>query len=197
MSRIIAGSAKGRSLDAPKGQSTRPTADRVREALFTMLSSWLGTVDDDPSQHLAGIRFLDLYSGSGAVALEAVSRGAERVVAVEKDAQASQLIMQSSRSLGLPMEVRTSSAARFAEEAGDKFDVVYVDPPYDVGSGPLDKLVTTLADSGQLAPRAMVVLERSKRSEEPRWPAVFEETWERRYGETILYIGVTHDEESA
>lgn len=197
MSRIIAGSAKGRSLDAPKGQSTRPTADRVREALFTMLSSWLGTVDDDPSQHLAGIRFLDLYSGSGAVALEAASRGAAHVVAVEKDAQTSQLITHNSRSLNLPVNVRTSSVARYAEESDDTFDVVYVDPPYDVGSGTVDAIVTTLAEGGRIAPRALVVLERSKRSEKPRWHEAFEENWERSYGETILYFGVTHDEESA
>lgn len=197
MSRIIAGSAKGRSLDTPKGQATRPTADRVREALFTMLSSWLGTVDDDPSRHLAGIRFLDLYSGSGAVALEAASRGAEHVVAVEKDAQTSGLISHNSRSLNLPVGVRTANVTRFADEEGDTFDVVFIDPPYDVGRGSLDALVEKLVASGRLAPRALVVLERSKRSEEPNWPDAFEEHWHRRYGETILYFGVTHDEETA
>lgn len=195
MSRIIAGSAKGRSLETPKGRATRPTSDRVREALFTMLSSWLGTVDDAPEEHLAGIAFLDLYSGSGAVALEAASRGAGRVVAVEKDPPTARLIGENSKLLDLPVDVRPASVPTFASEPGERFDIVYIDPPYDIPAEALDDVVASLVARDRLAPRALVILERSKRSSPPEWPDVFEETWDRRYGETMLHLGVTRGEE--
>lgn len=197
MSRIIAGTAKGRRLEAPKGQATRPTSDRVREALFAMFSSWLGTVDEDPSLHLEGIRFLDLYSGSGAVGLEAASRGATYVAAVERDQTTARLIAANAKQLSLAVDVKTSSALAVAKEPGRHFDIVFADPPYDLDTEHVDELLAALVDSDQLAPRALVVIERSKRSTAPSWPRVFEETWDRRYGETTLYLGVTADQEDA
>ena len=196
MSRIIAGSAKGRTLEAPKGKVTRPTTDRVREAVFTMLSSWLGTVDESPAEHLGGIAFLDLYSGSGAIALEAASRGATPVVGIEKDQSAARLIQHNAQTLGLEVTVRATSAVHYAAETGGQFDVVYIDPPYEVADEALDELLEALASNERLAPRAMIVVERSKRSAEPNWPDSVEEHWDRRYGETTLFIGVTRDQEN-
>lgn len=197
MSRIIAGTAKGRRLEAPKGQATRPTSDRVREALFTMFSSWLGTVDEDPSLHLEGIRFLDLYSGSGAVGLEAASRGATYVAAVEKDQATARLIEANAKQLSLSVEVRASSALAAVKEPGRHFDIVFADPPYDVETEQVDEVLAALVATDRLAPRALVVIERSKRSAPPTWPEGFEENWNRRYGETTLYLGVTADQEEA
>lgn len=195
MSRIIAGRAKGRRVDTPKGQATRPTADRVREALFTMLSSWLGTVDEDPSHQLDGIRFLDLFAGSGAIALEAASRGAVRVVAVEKNPPTARLIGDNARATELSVEVRTASAKAGVAEPDTRFDVVFIDPPYDIVPTDIDSLLQHLVDTDSLAARALVVVERPRRAEPPNWPDAFEETWDRRYGETILHLGVTAEQE--
>lgn len=195
MSRIIAGSAKGRRLEAPKGQATRPTADRVREALFTMLSSWLGTVEQPPAEQLEGIRFLDLYAGSGAIGLEAASRGADHVLAVEKSPATARLISSNAEQLGLRLTVTGTSALTAVRSLSEPFDIVYIDPPYSEPSDNIDALLADLVASGGLAPRALVVIERSKRSVPPSWPGEFEETWDRRYGETALYLGVTADQE--
>lgn len=112
MSRIIAGSHKGHRLATPPGEATRPTSDRVREAVFGMLASELGRAGD-PSVMLAGCGFLDLYAGSGAVALEAASRGADRVVAVEHDRRAAEVIRRNVRETGLAVRVVPSSVEKY------------------------------------------------------------------------------------
>ena len=191
MARIIAGSAKGRRIAAPKGDRTRPTTDRVREALFSALASWFDTTDGDPTEQLAGLSVLDLCAGSGAIALEAASRGAARVVAVEQDRQTAALIEANAKDARLRVEVRAARAEQFASAAGEAFDLVFLDPPYDADI--VDDVLAALVTHGRLAPRALMVVERSARGTAPVWPAVFTDVWERGYGETVLYFGATDE----
>ncbi|MEZ5087133.1 MAG: 16S rRNA (guanine(966)-N(2))-methyltransferase RsmD [Tessaracoccus sp.] len=189
MARIIAGSAKGRRIVAPKGDKTRPTTDRVREALFSALASWFDTTDADPADQLAGLAVLDLCAGSGAIALEAASRGARRVVAVEHDRPTAAVIESNARDTRLRVEVRTGRAEQVVGAPGEAFDLVFLDPPYDADI--VDEVLAALVQHGRLAPRALVVVERSSRRRAPEWPAAFTDVWERGYGETVLYFGAT------
>jgi 16S rRNA (guanine966-N2)-methyltransferase len=191
VTRIIGGSAGGRRLRTPHGSTTRPTADRVREALFSSLESELGTV--------AGIRFLDLFAGSGAVGLEARSRGASYVVLVEADRQTAALIRGNVRDLGFDdVEVHAMRAERFVESLahpGDDnaqdqpFDVVYVDPPYAMGTPELGEVLDNLVRSARVSDETVVVVERSRRGSGWNWPDAMRGVRERRYGETMLYYG--------
>src|SRR3954469_23497155 len=125
MTRIIGGSAGGRRLQTPSGDATRPTADRVREALFSALEAEFGS--------LHGLRFLDLYAGSGAVALEAASRGAIGVTAVESDRRTARIVADNARELGFDVDVRAQRGASvLATAPGAPYDVVFADPPYPV-----------------------------------------------------------------
>ena len=179
MTRIIGGSAKGRRLQTPKGDLTRPTSDRVREALFSAVQSSLGTFD--------GLRFLDLYAGSGAVGLEAMSRGAAAVTLVEQDRRTAGLIRTNARTLGFTADVVTSSVARhLAGAAATPYDVVYLDPPYSLDATAVLADLTALGERGWLVEQALVVVERSSRGALPGWPGGFTEGRERRYGETTL-----------
>jgi 16S rRNA (guanine966-N2)-methyltransferase len=117
--RVVAGEFRGRTLAAPRGGRTRPTADRVREALFSMLGD------------LSGARVLDLYAGSGALGIEALSRGAESAVFVERDARAAAVIERNLASLGLEQRVVKQDAMRFLARGEGMFDLVFCDPPYD------------------------------------------------------------------
>jgi 16S rRNA (guanine966-N2)-methyltransferase len=125
--RIIAGEWRGRKLIAPAGQQTRPTADRTRETLFSMLASRLGSFE--------GLRIADLYAGSGALGLEAISRGAAHATLVENERAALNAIEANINALrvGERVEVRPMSAARLP--AAQPFDLVFADPPYGPGSG--------------------------------------------------------------
>lgn len=180
MTRIIGGSAGGRRLKTPPGEGTRPTSDRVREALFSALESQLGS--------LGGRTFLDLYAGSGAVALEALSRGAQAATAVESDRRVARLISANAAELGMQVTVIARPVEKVAAEtAPEAFDVVFADPPYRLGE---DELASTLADldaRGWVAPGSLVIVERSARSPQPGWPAGWETLRERRYGETVLW----------
>ena len=124
MTRIIGGSAGGRRLSTPRGQNTRPTSDRVREALFSAIEAWCGS--------LAGLRFLDLYAGSGAVGLEARSRGAGVVTMVEQDRRTAALISENVKALGFSHceVVNASVAATLLREPVAPYDVVFLDPPF-------------------------------------------------------------------
>lgn len=186
MTRIIGGTAKGRPLRTPPGDATRPTSDRVREALFSALESQLGS--------LHGLRVLDLYAGSGAVGLEAASRGAGAVTAVESDRRTAALITQNARTVGLDVEVVAHPVARFlAGPPRAPYDVVFADPPYPLGAEEVGAVLHALADGGWLAGGAAVVLERSRRSVEPDWPTSLGEARQKKYGETVLwYLRAAH-----
>src|SRR5215831_4461075 len=141
MTRIIAGSRGGRRLDAPAGAGTRPTSDRVREALFSTLEAM--TVLD-------GCRFADLYAGSGAVGLEAASRGAASVLLVESDPRAARVVRANIAALGLDEVCRlrpTTVAAAVTAEAGP-FDVVFADPPYSAAETEISALLVSLVTRG-------------------------------------------------
>jgi 16S rRNA (guanine966-N2)-methyltransferase len=117
--RVVAGEFKGRRLHAPRGSRTRPTADRVREALFSMLGD------------VTGARVLDLYAGSGALGIEALSRGAESAVFVERDQQALAALRRNLDAVGAHADVRRQDVLRFLARPEGKFDLVFCDPPYD------------------------------------------------------------------
>jgi len=185
VTRIIGGDVGGRRIQAPPGGSTRPTSDRVREALFSALESQLGT--------LAGRRFLDLYAGSGAVGLEARSRGAATVTLVEQDRAVAALIRGNGRDLGLSnVTVVQEAVERWVGRAsGDvTFDAVFADPPYVLAADALRDVLAALAERDHLAPSALLVLERSRRDTAWTWPRGFRELRTRRYGETMLWYGL-------
>lgn len=183
MTRIIGGVAGGRRLQTQRGLQTRPTSDRVREALFSSIESWCGS--------LSGLRFLDLYAGSGAVGLEAWSRGAGVVTLVEQDRRSSALIRGNARAIGFGGAdvVASSVATTLRRTPAAPYDVAYLDPPYPLDSGQVDADVHALHEFDWLVPGAMVVVERSSRSEPPDFPDGFTDLRERRYGETTLWYG--------
>ncbi|MGC4151761.1 MAG: RsmD family RNA methyltransferase [Propionicimonas sp.] len=188
MSRVIAGTAKGRRLAMPAHRETRPTTDRVREAAFSLLADWAGTVGEPAEAELAGLSFLDLYAGSGAVALEAASRGASPVWAVERDRGTAGVAERNVAQTGLPVKVVTRPVSGFLSGAPQRFDIVWADPPYDLPDSELNLVLAALAD--WLAPRGLVVVERAKRSDHPLWPPVMEDSWKRDYGETALHFAM-------
>jgi 16S rRNA (guanine966-N2)-methyltransferase len=183
VTRIIGGVAGGRPIRTPPGDATRPTADRVREALFSSLESTLGT--------LHGTTFLDVFAGSGAVGLEAASRGASWVTFVERGRAAAGLIGANAKALGFTdVDVMSAPASVLSTAVPRRrFDVVYLDPPYDMSTPVLAKVLTALADGGWLRPGALLVVERSRRSDAWIWPAGFRAVRDRRYGDTVLWYG--------
>ena len=177
MTRIIGGSAGGRRLQAPPGRGTRPTTARAREALFSALESLLGT--------WSGVTLLDLYAGTGAVGLEARSRGAASVVCVEHDRRAATLLRRNASAVGLEVDVEARSVSAFLAGQPRRFDVAFLDPPYDVAHDVVQRDLRALT-GGWLASGAVVVVERSVRMRLERWPEGYEALRERRYGETAL-----------
>ncbi|MFI1280694.1 16S rRNA (guanine(966)-N(2))-methyltransferase RsmD [Streptomyces sp. NPDC020858] len=183
MTRVIAGSAGGRRLAVPPGTGTRPTSDRMREGLFSTWESLHG---------VEGSRVLDLYGGSGAVGLEALSRGAAHTLLVEADAKAAKAIRENIGTLGLPgAEFRAGKAEQIvaARAGGDPYDIVFLDPPYAVDSGDLREILLTLRSNGWLTDDALVTVERSTRSGAFPWPDGFEPLRSRKYGEGTLWYG--------
>ncbi|MFE9664713.1 MULTISPECIES: 16S rRNA (guanine(966)-N(2))-methyltransferase RsmD [unclassified Streptomyces] len=184
MTRVIAGLAGGRRLAVPPGNGTRPTSDRAREGLFSTWESLLGT--------LSGLRVADLYAGSGAVALEALSRGAAHALLVEADARAAKVIRENVRTLGLAgAEVRAGRAEQVVTgpPPAAPYDVVFLDPPYAVENGDLEEILLTLRAEGWLTVDALVTVERSTRGGAFPWPAGFESVRSRRYGEGTFWYG--------
>jgi len=181
MTRIVAGTAKGRRLRVPD-RGTRPTSERAREALFNTLRSHLD---------LDGANVLDLFAGTGAVGLEALSRGATHVVFVERDRAAAALLQHNVDAVGLPGAhvIRRPVATVLAGETHDQFDLVFADPPYDLADDDLGEILATLVTRGWLAPSAILVVERSVRSAEPPWPPGIALVTQRRYGEGQLWYG--------
>lgn len=190
MTRIIGGSAGGRRIKTPVGAGTRPTSDRVREALFSALEHEIGTLD--------GCRVLDLYAGSGAVGLEALSRGAVRATLVEADRGVAAVIRGNAAALDLGgVEVVTAHAEHWAEHRaghraaspGEAFDVVFVDPPYAVSGSQLRAVLASLLAAGRLTADAIVVVERASRDTAWDWPIGLVGLRAKRYGETMLWYG--------
>lgn len=183
MTRIIGGQAGGRRLATPSGQATRPTSDRVREALFSAVESWCGSLD--------GLRFLDLYAGSGAVGLEAWSRGAGVVTFVEQDRRTAALVSSNARELGFARaDVRTASVPTvLARRPSTPYDVVFADPPYPLETARVEEDLAALVAHGWLVPEALVVVERGVRGPGIEWPEGLVGRRQKKYGETLLWYG--------
>jgi 16S rRNA (guanine966-N2)-methyltransferase len=183
--RIIAGSVGGRRLAVVPGRGTRPTSDRAREGLFATVEAIHGG--------LTGAAVLDLYAGSGAVGLEALSRGATDVLLVESDARAAQVIRANIAALGLPGARVVNATVARALAAGPpqqrQRDFVFADPPYAVPDEELTTMLTALM-LGWLAPGALVAVERATRSGAPTWPPGYEPDRSRRYGEATVWYGL-------
>ena len=186
MARVIAGEAGGRRLAVPDGRETRPTSDRAREGLFATVASIMGP--------LTGTRVLDLYAGSGAVGLEALSRGAEHVLLVESGARASAVIRQNIEALGLPGATLIADRVERVlahEWPGDgRYDVAFADPPYAMADAEISRVLSLLADEGWLARDALVIVERATRSGPVRWPDGFVPDRARKYGEATFWYGL-------
>jgi 16S rRNA (guanine966-N2)-methyltransferase len=185
VSRIVGGVAGGRRIAVPPGTGTRPTADRVREALFSSLESEFGS--------FSGLAVLDLYAGSGALGLEALSRGAVQVVMVESDRRAADVIAGNVKVVGLPGATLLARPVEkvTASDAPAVFDLVFADPPYKLETSELQGVLVELAGNGWLADDAVVVVERGKR--EPwEWPEGFAALRDRKYGEARLWYGHRH-----
>lgn len=183
MTRIVAGAARGRRLAVPP-TGTRPTSDRAREALFSSLESALGA--------LSGVRFLDLYAGSGAVGLEAASRGASAVWLVESDRATARVLQTNVATVGLAgVHPRVADVSHLVATPHDDepFDVVFLDPPYAVSQDDVVAVIDDLVTHGWLADDAVLVVERSTRSGAFPWPVGTAGDRSRRYGETTLWYG--------
>ena len=213
MPRIIAGALGGRTIPGPPGKGTRPTSDRVREALFSRLDGW---------DALAGARVLDLYAGTGALAFESLSRGAAHALLVELHAPSARSLGAAARELGLadrstvragraetvagqlaaeavagagavssaPSEAAASGEAVSSRDAAgsrEPWTLVFLDPPYDVPTETLEALLVTLRPA--LADDALVVIERSSRTRPITWPEGWADDGTKSYGETVLHYG--------
>lgn len=182
MSRIVAGSVGGAPLRVPSS-GTRPTSERVREALFSKLETY---------QALQGGRVVDLCAGSGALGLEAASRGASEVALVDYARGAIKACQDNVRRLGLRgvRVVMAKAQAYTAGPAGSPVDLVFFDPPYDMSEASVSEVLTPLVRSQDpwLQPHSVVVVERSTRSPEPTWPAGMHSFTDKKYGETRLWF---------
>lgn len=182
--RIIAGLAKGRKLISPS-DGVRPTSDRAREALFSTLESEFGSISQ--------LNFLDLYCGSGAVSAEALSRGAAFVQGVDRDEKAIIVAKNNHELLSKIQGVGKSSiiqmpVKRFLEQtANTKFDIVFLDPPYDSTSSELTEALNLLSENGFLKKGSVVAIERDSKSKPINWPEELKPLKERKYGAATIF----------
>ena len=183
MTRIVAGAARGRRLIVPEGDSTRPTSDRAREGLFGTLESLHG--------HLYGSRVLDLYAGTAAVGLEALSRGAEAVTLVESGDKALPSVRANIDVVALPGAELVAGPVETFLAAGPglraPYDIVFADPPYALDEPSLVGILETLISGGWLAVTATVAIERGSKSPAPQWPAGLRGVRDRRYGDAVIH----------
>ena len=185
MSRVIAGSAGGRRLAVPPGRGTRPTSDRAREGIFSTVGSLFGSLE--------GSRVLDLYAGSGALGLEAASRGAASVTLVDHSVRAAtacrknaaHILKSAPKGHAVTVDVSSSPVQAFVSGARQFWDVVFLDPPYELGNAEVAHNLAALVP--RLAPDAVVVLERSSRDAAPALPEGLELDRRKDYGDTALY----------
>lgn len=174
--RIIAGAWRARPIEAPPGQSTRPTADRVRETLFSMLTSRIGSFEE--------LRVADLFAGSGALGLEALSRGAKSALFVESDERALAVIRRNAQKLGASERIDILKGSAFALPRSDPFDLIFADPPYARGAG--TALVASVEKAGWLARGGWLSIETS-RGDEPQ-AGSFEVAAARQTGRALLTL---------
>lgn len=177
MTRIIAGDLRGRRIDVPD-QGTRPTSDRVREALFNVI---VARTDLDDA------RVVDLYAGSGALGIEALSRGAGQATFVDSRKKATSVISANLTALGLRASVVTRAVDSFLAGSTTPYDLVFIDPPYDLSADEVDVVLARLVQ-GWLAPDALVVLERAGRSSSATWPELLEPVVDKNYGDTRVVV---------
>jgi 16S rRNA (guanine966-N2)-methyltransferase len=180
MTRIIGGVAGGRRIAVPP-RGTRPTTDRVRESLFGILTARLD---------LTGLAVLDLYAGSGALGLEALSRGAASATFVESDRRAAEVLERNIATLGLPGATlrRGPVAAVIAAGAAAPFDLVLADPPYDVQANEIEALLSALVGHGWVSEGSVVVVERATGGPALSWPCGWQAWQQRVYGDTRLEL---------
>lgn len=178
MTRIVAGSAKGRRLEVPKS-GTRPTSERTREAVFSHL---------EHQGVIAGATVLDLYAGSGALGLEAASRGAGRVYLVEKHPAAAKLCRLNAKNIGLggSVEVVTAAVLPFLNDNSLPVELIFADPPYDIDEAEVTELCRRV--SGLLTEDGIFILERAKRNPEPTWPEGLLPYVSKKYGDSIVWF---------
>lgn len=183
MTRLIAGSAGGRRLATPPGRVTRPTSDRAREGLFATVGSVLGSLE--------GARVLDLYAGSGAVGLEAASRGAAHVLLVESASVPLRVLRRNVADLALPgVEVAAERVDKvLVQRPVRTYDFVFADPPYALGDDQVARALDALRCNGWLAADALVAVERESRGSPVPWPDGYRPDRARRYGEATLWYG--------
>jgi 16S rRNA (guanine966-N2)-methyltransferase len=183
VTRVIAGAAGGRRLAVPSGRDTRPTSDRAREALFATVHALLGTLD--------GLRVADLYAGSGAVGLEALSRGAAHALLVESHPRAANVIRSNIDVLGMPgAELVPDRVERVLRGSPvEPYDLIFADPPYATPAAEVTAMLEALRDNGWPAAGALVVVERATRDGALSWPPGYAADRDRRYGEATLWYG--------
>jgi 16S rRNA (guanine966-N2)-methyltransferase len=174
--RIIAGEFRGRPLVSPAGQTTRPTADRVREALFSMLASRIGSFE--------GLRVADLYAGSGALGLEALSRGATHATFVDNDRSAQDAIKANAAKLGISDRLQILGGSALALPRSEPFDLIFADPPYAEGSG--SAVITAVSKAGWLAPGGWISIETDRH--DPVEPGEYEIDTEREIGRARITL---------
>jgi 16S rRNA (guanine966-N2)-methyltransferase len=171
----------------PPGDHARPTTDRVREALFSAIAAWAGRAAEPVEDSLAGLAFCDLYAGSGAVGLEAASRGATRVLLVERDPRTAQLGRRNAKTLGLAVDIVVSPVEQALRKAPPHpFDIVFADPPYELETPTVSDQIRQLVGNAWVDRGSLIVVERSKRTPQLIWPDSAVKLWHRAYGETIL-----------
>jgi 16S rRNA (guanine966-N2)-methyltransferase len=181
--RIIAGVAKGRNLSTVAG-ATRPTSDRAREALFSTLLSEFGEFEN--------LNFLDLFSGSAAVGLEALSRGASIVHSVEKDdsaiktIRANQEIVEKAKPEG-KFHLYAMSAQKFLGNPGQQYDIIFIDPPYEFSDQAVHELLDLILKNNFIRSGGVIVVERATKGSQIKWPAPLKELRTKEYGVATLY----------
>ena len=185
--RVIAGTHRGRTIKAPKGDLTRPTTDRVRESLFSSLTSLLGA-------DLGGGAVLDAFAGSGALGIEALSRGCSSATFVEQDRSAMRVLRSNIESLGLGsrsrlVEANVLSLAGACALPGGPFSLLLLDPPYRLAWCDIEGLTSALVRCGLLADEAVIVYEHA-RDAPGEWLSGFDLTTRRKYGTTEIDIVV-------
>ncbi|MFA7323615.1 MAG: 16S rRNA (guanine(966)-N(2))-methyltransferase RsmD [Candidatus Nanopelagicales bacterium] len=187
MTRIIAGQARGRRLAVP-ASGTRPTSDRVRESMFSTLTSELLASDRSWDQMLV----LDLYAGSGALGLEAASRGAGSVLLVEKARSAVDTLRRNIDAVGLAqVQLLAADVLQISHRPPPHAcNLVFADPPYDVPAGTIATTLAALQETGWIADGAQVVVERPAQDPESPFPVLWQEFSHRRYGDTCLWYGL-------